>query len=175
MNNDYIIKHIINNLDSYKYNNSQLLSITKLYEEINNKIKKGIRDRIKKPIWFIFLPVTILSIILIIQSKSLLTLPIFSITIILTYYYSKHCYFKIISMQLSEFMKLSSIKEVIDNPDTTNIFLIIEKCTSFNQKYEHIVDLDSVATGLNVIIKNNQFKNKFAEYQNINFEQGTKR
>ncbi|STY61069.1 Uncharacterised protein [Mannheimia haemolytica] len=60
MNNHYIIGYVGDNLERYQYNKSQLKSIVLMHEEIKNIVDKGILNKVKKPMWFIFFPTSIL-------------------------------------------------------------------------------------------------------------------
>lgn len=165
MNNDYIIDYIRQNLESYQYNKSQLTSVVLMQEEIKNIVDKEILNKVKKPMWFIFLPISTVLFIVMVKYNSLLSGTMLCLTMLIAYCSTKYWCFRAIRMKLSHFMELISVKAIINNTEIKNILVIIEKCTFMNQKDEHIVDLDSITTGLNIIIRHNKFNNKFSEYR----------
>ncbi|HDL5661973.1 TPA: hypothetical protein PXE23_002641, partial [Mannheimia haemolytica] len=73
MNNHYIIGYVGDNLERYQYNKSQLKSIVLMHEEIKNIVDKGILNKVKKPMWFIFFPTSILLFIVMVKFNSLLS------------------------------------------------------------------------------------------------------
>ncbi|HDL3497555.1 TPA: hypothetical protein PW462_002538, partial [Mannheimia haemolytica] len=161
----YIIGYVGDNLERYQYNKSQLKSIVLMHEEIKNIVDKGILNKVKKPMWFIFFPTSILLFIVMVKFNSLLSGIMLFLTMLIAYCNTKYWYFRTIRMKLSHFMELMPAKEIINNSETKNILVIIEKCTFMNQKDEHIVDLDSIATGLNIIIRYNKFNHQFSAYK----------
>ena len=121
--------------------------------------------------WFIFLPISTVLFIVMVKHNSLLSGIMLFLTMLIAYCSTKYWYFR--TMKLSHFMELISVKAIINDTEIKNIFVIIKKCTFMNEKDENIVDLDSVETGLNIIIKHNKYNLQFSEYKlnKNNYEQ----
>ena len=173
MNNDLIVEYIVKNLEHYQYNKSQLKSIIMMHEQIKNIVDKGVLNKVKKPMWFIFLPISTVLFIVMVKHNSLLSGIMLFLTMLIAYCSTKYWYFRTIEMKLSHFMELISVKAIINDTEIKNIFVIIKKCTFMNEKDENMVDLDSVETGLNIIIKHNKYNLQFSEYKlnKNNYEQ----
>lgn len=157
-----IINYITDNNTIYKYNNYQLELIEKSYKDIQGILNKKISN-IKKLIFFIFIPI-LLILTSLLTSGYLFVYILIVIEIAIAYFYIKHRCFKAIEITLEDFMKIKSIKEMIENPETYNMLQLIKKCT-YLKNDKNMVDLENIMAGLNIIIKTNKFNNEFIKYE----------
>lgn len=157
-----IINYIKDNNAIYKYNNYQLELIEKSYKDIQGILNKRISN-IKNLIFFIFIPILLILTTLLTSGYSFVYILIV-IEIAIAYFYIRNRCFKAIEIALEDFMEIKSIKEMIENPETNNILQFIIKCT-YLKNDQHMVDLENIMSGLNIIIKTNKFNNEFIKYE----------
>ncbi|GAB1659426.1 hypothetical protein [Mannheimia haemolytica] len=143
----------------YFCNDPELELINNAYKEIENLIDIGIAKRIKKPIKFLSIPIGCIFFIMFFNFP-IGWLLLFTLCVV-TYFYSKLQYNKIINLSLDDLMNLESVKSVISCDSSKNFILLIESCTYLTKEQEYKVNLESLARRLNLVIRKNRFDNKF--------------